>query len=508
MSASRRSYAPATAAEHAMTRPWDRRALDPLIERGLAIAPSAPGFDAYRDDVVMEGHPDAVARPRSEADIAEILAHAHAHSVPVTFAGGQTSLTGGSVAEEGLLVALEKMDRILDVERDPETGGMVAIAEPGILLGDLQRTLEERGWFYPPDPTSRDEAQLGATVATNATGEDTLLYGPTRRWVRELRVVTADGATRTLRRPRESHPPEEKATAGYYPAEHEIDLLIGSEGTLAAVTRVTVDLIACPPGFFSGLAFFPSLLSALHFVVAARRDAGLQPRALELFDRAALEIARDNPEGIVWPDATGAAIAFKQEYRDTAERDARQDAWLEAIEAALKLDAASGMADAVVVMDDPAARGRLRAFRHRVPATLNERVGKYRRQGGGKLGTDWWVPYPEIPEFLEGWRRRIEAERIQTVMFGHIGNGHPHVNFLPRDADEKERASSLLVEMCRGAVARGGGVAGEHGLGKLKRDLLSVQYPEARVAAMRAIKRRWDPRWILGRGNLFPLEDI
>ena len=491
-----------------MTRAWDRRALDPLFERGLAIDSSAPGFDAYRDDVVLEGHPDAVARPRSEAEIVEILAHAHAHRVPVTFAGGQTSLTGGSVAQEGLVVALEKLDHILDVGRDAETGAMVAVAEPGILLGEFQRALEEHGWFYPPDPTSRDEAQLGATVATNATGEDTLLYGPTRRWVRELNVVTADGAVRTLRRPSQSRPPEEKATAGYYPAEHEIDLLIGSEGTLAAITRVTVDVIARPAGLFSGLAFFPSLLGALRFVVAARRDAGLQPRALELFDRAALEIARDNPEGIAWPAATGAAVAFKQEYRDGAERDARLAAWLGAIEAAVTLDGAPAMADTVLVMDDPAARARLRAFRHRVPATLNERVGKYREQGGGKLGTDWWVPYPEIPEFLEGWRRRIEAERIQTVMFGHIGNGHPHVNFLPRDADEKRRAESLLMEMCRGAVARGGGVAGEHGLGKLKRDLLAVQHPEARIAAMRDIKRRWDPHWILGRGNLFPPEDV
>ena len=107
---------------------------------------------------------------------------------------------------DGLLVALEKMDRLLDIRPDPETGGMVAVAEPGIFLGDFQRALEERGWFYPPDPTSRDEAQLGATVATNATGEDTLLYGPTRRWVRELRVVTADGTRRDLRRPRESRP--------------------------------------------------------------------------------------------------------------------------------------------------------------------------------------------------------------------------------------------------------------------------------------------------------------
>ncbi len=117
-----------------MTRGWDRRAVDALVERGLALGPDAPGFDAYRGDVVMEGHPDALARPHGEAEVAEILAHAHAEELPVTFAGGRTSLTGASAAEEGLVVALENMDRILDLGRDPETGGMVAVAEPGIYL--------------------------------------------------------------------------------------------------------------------------------------------------------------------------------------------------------------------------------------------------------------------------------------------------------------------------------------------------------------------------------------
>ncbi len=485
---------------------WNRDALRPLFAAGTLLAPGDPGYEGYRGDAVMEGDPDGVARPDSAAEVSALLAHAHAHRIPVTFAGGQTSLTGSSVAEEGILLATERLDGLLDLGRDPETGGMTATAGPGMFLGDFQRALAAEGWAYPPDPTSRDEARLGATVATNATGEDTLLYGPTRRWVRALAVVGADGAPRRLRRAPGDPPAEEKATAGYFDAREEIDLVIGSEGTLAAITGVTVDVVPLPPPHFAGLAFFPSLLAALRFTVAARRADSVRPRALELVDAAAFDLVGENPEGIVRPAAAGAAIEFKQEYRDEHERERYLEAWLSLIESALAGTGGAELLDAALVVDDVPGRARLRSFRHRVPATVNEEVARFREAGGGKLGTDWWVPYPGLPDFLEGWRQRIAGAGLRTVMFGHIGNGHPHVNFLPRDAGELARARKLAAAMCREAVAAGGGVAGEHGLGKLKRDLLAVQYPQARIRAMRAIKRRWDPAWILGRGTLFDTE--
>ena len=215
----------------------------------------------------------------------------------------------------------------------------------------------------------------------------------------------------------------------------------------------------------------------------------------------------ENPEGIRWPEATGAAIAFKEEYRDEADRDRSLAAWLDLLETRWP------RRDPVFwttwwSRTTPRDRDRLRAFRHRIPAALNEKVAAFREQGGGKAGSDWWVPYPRIPDFLEGWRRRLAESGLEAVMFGHIGNGHPHVNFLPRTGEERERARSLTREMCREAVALGGGVAGEHGLGKLKRGLLAVQYPEERIRAMRETKSRWDPGWILGRGNLFEPEAV
>jgi len=490
-----------------MRTAWDKAALDAAPVRGRGLRPGDAGWDAYRGDVVLDGAPDLVARPESEAEIADLLAYADDRRVPVTFAGGQTSLTGSSVALDGVLVATERMARILDLRRDPETGGMVAEAEPGIFLGDFQREVEREGWFYPPDPTSRNEARLGATVATNATGEDTLLYGPTRKWIRELGIVTANGKTRTLRRSKDSHPNEEKATAGYYHWGDEIDLVIGSEGTLAAVTRVVVDLIPRPSSVFGGMAFFPSVLAALRFVVAARDADGVRPRALELLDRASLDLVGQNPEGIRWPEATGAAVYFKQDCGDDAACDGLLEAWLALLEEHLTAAGAVDLLDHVVVAADAPGQRRLREFRHRVPATLHETVARYREAGGGKVGTDWWVPYRMLPDFLEGWRRRIREAGLDHLAFGHAGNGHPHVNFLPKDRLEMQRARGLVLDMCREAVALGGGVAGEHGLGKLKRDLLALQYPGDGLTTMRGIKRRWDPHWVLGPGNVILPED-
>jgi FAD/FMN-containing dehydrogenase len=443
-------------------------------------------------------------RPRSEADVIDVLRFAHGNGIPVTAAGGQTSVTGSSVAQGGILLATEGMDRLLDIGAHPVTGRTVAVAEPGIFLGDFQRTIEDAGWFYPPDPTSRNEARLGATVATNATGEDTLLYGPTRVWIRELRVVRADGTVRTLTRGAGDRPSAEKGGAGYYlAAAGVIDHVIGSEGTLAVVTRVTVDLVPRPPACLAGIAFFPSLETALAFVAGARTAPDLRPRALELLDAASLALVRDNAEGFRWPEAAGAAIVFKQEYADDRERERVVSGWLALLERILAGSPDGDWVDHVLVTEDSAGLERLRAFRHRVPASVNERLQTLKAAGGGKVATDWWVPAERIPRFLPDWTRRIAEAGLDALVFGHIGNGHPHVNFLPRSPEETERARGLVRDMCREAVALGGGVAGEHGLGKIKRDLLAIQHPRERIQAMVDIKKAWDPRWILGRGNLF-----
>jgi FAD/FMN-containing dehydrogenase len=222
-----------------------------------------------------------------------------------------------------------------------------------------------------------------------------------------------------------------------------------------------------------------------------------------LIDGGALALVEGNPEGFRWPAGVGAAIVFKQEAAGAGERDELLGEWLTLLGERLESDGSGKLLDAAVVAETQADLEKLRSFRHRVPAVLNERVRRTRDAGAGKLGTDWWVPYRRLPGFLDTWMQRIDSAGLEALVFGHVGNGHPHINFLLRDAGERQRAEDLVLEMCREAVAEGGGVAGEHGLGKRKRHLLSVQYPGTRIEAMRAIKRAWDPAWILGRGNLF-----
>jgi len=150
----------------------------------------------------------------------------------------------------------------------------------------------------------------------------------------------------------------------------------------------------------------------------------------------------------------------------------------------------------------------LRALRHRIPSAINEALQPYRSQGGVKMGTDWWVPYRKLPNFMDRWDAAITKLGLRTFAFGHVGNGHPHVNFLCCNGDETSRARAIIVDMCRDAVAEGGGVAGEHGLGKLKRDLLPIQWPAETLSRMQNVKRAWDPEGILGRGNMFPEEAL
>jgi FAD/FMN-containing dehydrogenase len=393
------------------------------------------------------------------------------------------------------------MNRILDI--DIRGDRATATAEPGIFLAEFQDQLMAQGLFYPPDPTSRKEACLGATVATNATGEDSLLYGSTRCHVRRLKVLLADGTERELIRPVDSRPGREKNLGGYYLGGDPIDLFIGSEGTLGLITEVTVDLIQNPANHFSAIAFFPSTESVLKCVVGLRGQRNVVPRCLEIMDENCLGILRSHPDCFPIPENARAALYFKQEYRSEAEQSDFLDYWLAVLEMRLKEDLASDLLDAAFVAADNKKKNLLRDLRHHIPATINEQANRFRDDGGGKVGTDWWTPLDHIEEAMALAINDSEEIGLPIYVFGHIGNGHPHVNFLVRNAREKELAREAIIRQCRRAVLWGGGVSGEHGIGKVKRHLLEIQHTREQIQRMMDLKRQFDPRWILGRNNLF-----
>lgn len=463
----------------------------PLLRKGDAA------IERYREDTMMRGSPEGVLRARDLKDVEEALRFCRRSKIPVTFCGSQTSMTGASVATEGLLVSTEKMERLLEI--GTFEGKPCAKAEPGIILSDLKRKAAEAGFFYPPGPTSQDEARLGGTVATNAAGEDSLQYGTTRPYIREIKVLLANGEKKVFQRKAGEAVHDELGRGGYrLDARNPMELFIGSEGTLGFIYEITVDLVRTPADYFSALAPFPDTGSALRFTQMALREKGLRPRALEFVDTLALAYMRRHPgfpEGL---ENAQALIYFKQEYEETAGPDTLLNRWMGLI----VKHSTKELAEKTVVAFDEKRKNKMRHWRHHIPLAVNEEYRAYWAAGGGKVGSDWWVPLEKMETMTDHVYRTAAEARLPVMAYAHVGMGHPHVNTLCKTAEEKERGLKHLKLCCQKAVALGGGVAGEHGIGKLHRNLLPVQWSAAAIARMRRIKKEWDPEGILGRGNI------
>jgi FAD/FMN-containing dehydrogenase len=432
---------------------------------------------AYSSDVSgLVLVPDAVARPSSEGEVVEILRRATADRTAVTAAGSQTSTTGASIADHGILLSMRAMDRVVDV--DPVA--RVAVVEPGVLLGDLNRAVAAHGLHFAPDPTSMDDVSVGGAIACNASGARSLLYGTTRAHVRALRVALASGDVIDVRRSG-----LEKNTAGFAFAQEPVDWFVGSEGTLGVILRAEVALVPLPERVV-GLAIpCPDEATALRLVIAIRESRNLQPRCIEYFDEISHLIARGKPGALIYVEDVGG---------DDAES---VDRWL-AIAHKFGADEAD-----IAVFDGESALREARRFRHAVPATMNERGSARRAHGGRKVSTDWAVPFRKLPEAIAEARRRVdEAGLAQPAIYGHAGNGHPHENFVAADADELERVERVVEETLRYVVASGGTVSAEHGIGKIKKRWLPLQVGPQQLAVMRAVKRELDPYSLLAPGNV------
>ena len=436
----------------------------------------------------FRGEADQIVTPDDEAAVVAFLQRASESGTPVTIAGAGTGVTGGGVPLSGSLLSLEKLNQI-------EIRQGYARVGSGARLADLHAEAGRTGQFYPPDPTEMSAA-VGGTIATNASGSRSFRYGDTRHHVLRLRVILMDGRLLDVGRgdsvdfpvPAIPIPQTTKHTGGYRlaPGMDWIDLFVGSEGTLGVVTSADLRLLPNPKEFLSGVVFFRDDDRAVAAVESWRSDA--QCRMLEYFDRPSLDLLHTRyPE----TPAAGAAILFEEENADT-------DRWHD------RLVAAGAMVDESWFATTPGDRERFRAFRHALPELVNTTM---RRNQLMKLGSDYAVPIARNREMLLEYRRRLDQQFPgRYVIFGHIGDAHLHVNILPTTETEFAAGQSLMLEFARHAVALGGTVSAEHGLGKRKRGLLELQYSGDQIEAMKQVKRRLDPQWLLGRGTLFPYE--
>jgi D-lactate dehydrogenase (cytochrome) len=428
----------------------------------------------------------------------------------VTVSGAGTGTVGGRVAFGGIVLATDRLNRIKSIVH--EDGGGYAVVEPGVFLSDLQRAVDHEGLLYPPDPTERG-CFIGGTVATNASGARTYKYGPTRNYIRRLKIVLASGEIVDLRRgdiraasdrtiriasinaqlPSYHMPATRKNASGYFvaPGMDAVDLFIGSEGTLGVICEIEARLLPKPEGLLSGVVFFANEADVLALVAEARTR--VDARALEFFDRESLNFLRQKYPEI--PSEAVGAIFFEQETTAATE-DSVQNDWL------ALLDQHHAFPDSWFASNEQ-DQARLREFRHQLPVLMNEWFARYNQR---KVSTDMAVSDDAFPGLFRLYKETLQASGLRYTIFGHIGDNHVHVNILPRNESEASHARDLYVQFLKHAASVGGTLSAEHGVGKLKREYLRYFYTDTQLREMAALKKAFDPNGILGRGNIFSEE--
>jgi D-lactate dehydrogenase len=450
-------------------------ALEALLGKDNVLTDPADRWPYGLDNSRRHVPPDAVAFATDAAQVREVVRLCYAHGVPCVARGRGTGTTGGAVPlAGGLVLSLERLNRILAV--DPANRALRV--EAGALNQAVQEEAARHGLFWPPDPSSAAFCTIGGNLALNAAGPRAVKYGTPRENTLGLRAVTGAGV---------------EIATGFYTTKAVVGydltrLLIGSEGTLAIITEATLRLTPLPEARRTLAAVYRDVRAATEAVVRIM-GRSVTPSALEFMDAHAIELIRPHVETEL-PHGAGALLIIEVDGPETG-IEAAQAQLVEAArhEGLLSLQTARNEAEARALW---ATRQALSpALRHIAPNKLNE---------------DVVVPVTRIPELIEGLERLEHEYGIPIVNFGHAGNGNIHVNLLydTQDPAQARNALPCLERVFDLALALGGTLSGEHGIGLAKRDYLGRALDPAALTLMRAIKREFDPKGILNPGKLFP----
>lgn len=419
--------------------------------------------------------PDAVVWPESTADVSAVLAAANDRGVPVTPYAAGTSLEGNAVpAHAGISMDLTRMDAVLDVRPDD----FQVDVEPGVIGSAVDDAVAAYGLFFPPLPSSGDISTVGGMVANDASGMKTVKYGEVGDWVLELEAVLADGSVIT------AGSRAKKTSSGY----NLKDVIVGSEGTLAVVTRATLELAGRPEQVRGGRAVFDRLDDATAAISDAVRS-GVDVATIELIDATSAEMANAYL-GTDLPDAPMVFLEFHADHGVDEE-----------IAFCRTIFEGHDVARFEMADDDSAMDELWQARRE-----LTYAIQTYDDALAPLHPGDVTVPISAYPDIIRTAKRLADEEGFVVPCFGHAGDGNVHYSVLvnPDDEEQVERAEALSSRVVREAIELGGTSTGEHGIGLGKREYMELEHGEAGVTAMRRLKRAFDPKDTLNPGKMFP----
>lgn len=418
--------------------------------------------------------PDAVLFPGDETQISEIIKLAQEEEIPVIPRGSGSGMTGGAIpVQGGLVLVTSRLDQILEIDIDNFT----ARVQPGVIVSEIHRAVEQNGLFYPPDPASSAVCTIGGNVGECAGGPRAVKYGVTRDYILGLRAVLPSGDII------KTGVATAKGVAGYDLTR----LIVGSEGTLAMVTEITLRLLPKPETVATMAAFFDDMGAAARAVAGIMRG-NVIPRCVEYLDLASLNLVRDSltfplPENtqallILEVDGTADAVAGEVERIRLFCRKFQ----------ALDLLAAKDSQEAASLWQ---ARKALSPILYKIATS--------------KINEDIVVPISKIPDMVEQINR-IQAESGLTIVsFGHAGDGNIHCNIMYDKTDEaqEKKAKKAVDDLFRSTLDLGGTITGEHGVGLTKMAYLPMEIGEVEQALMKQIKQVFDPKGLLNPGKIF-----
>ena len=433
------------------------------------------------DATEMRFMPDVVVLPFSTEEVSRIMKLAYEADIPLTPQGGRTGLSGGALpVAGGVLLSLMRMNRILEIDEK----NMQVVVQPGVVAADLQETLNRHNLFFPPDPSSTIESTLGGNVAENAGYTRAVKYGVTRDYILGLEAVLPNGdiiqvGGRTV-----------KNVTGY----DLVALIVGSEGTLAVVTKIIAKLLPKPALRRTCIFYLDDLVAAADLVVAIFAG-GIVPCAIEFMDNTSINCV------------AGYLSASADLRRDAAvmvlvEVDGNHQAGVDAdVNKVFDLaQKAGGVIESKLARNDEEAERLWRIRRETLPALKS--LGK------DHLEADVVVPRYRLPYLAGSIKESGAGKKVSIATYGHAGDGNLHVTiqYRRRNFAETAEAHELLGEIYKKTVEMQGKLTGEHGVGLTARDYMAIQMGPVEIDLMKRIKAAFDPKGLLNPGKIFPSE--